>query len=89
MKKRKFLNKALSLALSLAMVFSAIPTFTVDTALADSMGNMTSGSRGYTGNGAGNDAWYGYGSGPKYRHGFRLSVWFAPTVGQDENKNPI
>ena len=88
MRKRKFVRKALSLALSLTMVFSLVPTATFNTALAESMGNMTSVPAGSSGLGPGDYKWQGAHDVDK-RYGYKISVWYAPTVGEDENKNPI
>ena len=50
-----------------------------------SMGNMTSGTKVIPGVGAADKKWMGYGD----IHGYKVSVWFAPTVAYDSNGLPV
>lgn len=79
--KNKVFNKIISVALSLIMTISLLPTSTY----ADSMGNLITGTGAAPGAGGLNSKWAGFGD----IFGYKISVWYAPNVGYDDNKNPI
>lgn len=83
MRNKKVFNRSLSLLLSLVMILSMLPMTVFGASV--SMGNMTSGSTVIPGAGAADKKWMGYGD----IHGYKISVWFAPTVEYDSDDNPI
>ena len=83
MRNKKVFNRSLSLLLSLVMILSMLP-MTVFGA-SESMGNMITGTYGIPGVGDADKKWMGYGD----IHGYKISVWYAPTVEEDNAGNPI
>ena len=83
MRNKKVFNRSLSLLLSLVMILSMLPMTVFGASV--SMGNMTSGSTVIPGAGPGDPKWQGYGD----IHGYKISVWFAPTVEYDSNDMPV